>query len=111
MPAGVSLYTAPILPPASAAGTVIGGSLAQSVVGVNAYAWWNSEVYSEVGFYWTPGRGFLRAMGVAANQRAGGLAATAPLFHASYDKEFFDQNYHKRSFALPPHPYLLDRHH
>ena len=62
-------YTTSSLAPAPAAGTVIGGALAQSVVGVNAYAWWNSEIYSEIGFYWTPGRGFLRAMGVNRRRR------------------------------------------
>src|SRR6202166_1174193 len=56
-------YTDSDLSPAPGAGTVIGGSLAQSVLGVSAYAWWRSQVYFEVGAYRTPGRGFLRAMG------------------------------------------------
>jgi hypothetical protein len=57
-------YTDSDLSPAPAAGTVMSGALAQSVLGVNAYAWWNSALYTEAGVYWAPGRGFLRTMGV-----------------------------------------------
>jgi hypothetical protein len=78
-------YTDSALSPAPSAGTVIGGSLAQSVLGANAYAWWNSEIYSEVGFYWTPGRGFLRAMGVNPNEGVGVLSGTAPYFRLAYE--------------------------
>jgi hypothetical protein len=84
---------------------VIGGSLAQSVLGANVYAWWNSEIYSEVGYYWTPGRGFLRAMGVNPNEGIGVLSGTAPYFRLAYEKQFGDQNFDIGAFAFLPNLY------
>lgn len=98
-------YTDSDLSPAPAAGTVISGALAQSVLGVNAYAWWNSELYTEAGFYWTPGRGFLRAMGVDASEGGGVLAGAAPYFRIAYEKQFGDQNFDVGAFLFLPSLY------
>ncbi len=98
-------FTDSALAPAPSAGTVLGGALAQSVLGVNAYAWWNSEIYSEVGFYWTPGRGFLRAMGVNPNEGVGVLSGTAPYFRLAYEKQYGDQNFDIGAFAFLPNLY------
>jgi hypothetical protein len=92
------------LAPAPGAGTVIGGALAQSILGVSAYAWWNSELYTEMGFYWTPDRGFLRAMGVDRNE-AGVLSSPAPYLRLGYEKQFDDQNFHVGAFAFFPNLY------
>src|SRR5579871_3038091 len=66
-------YTDSALAPAPSAGTLLDGALAQSVLGVSAYGWWNSDFYTEVAVYWTPGRGFLNAVGVNADDGAGVL--------------------------------------
>jgi hypothetical protein len=97
-------YTDSNLSPAPGAGTVIGGSLAQSVIGVDAYAWWNSEIYTELGLYWTPGRGFLRAMGVDIYQ-AGVLASAAPYVRLAYEKQYDGQNFNVGIFAFFPELY------
>jgi hypothetical protein len=98
-------YTDSDLSPAPAAGTVISGALAQSVLGVNFYAWWNSEIYTEAGLYWTPGRGFLRAMGVDASEGGGVLAGAAPYFRVAYEKQYGDQNFDVGAFAFFPDLY------
>jgi hypothetical protein len=98
-------YTDSDLSPAPAAGTVMSGALAQSVLGVNAYAWWNSAFYTEAGVYWTPGRGFLRAMGTDASEGGGVLADAAPYFRIAYEKQFGDQNFDVGAFAFLPNLY------
>jgi hypothetical protein len=98
-------YTDSDLSPAPGAGTVIGGSLAQSVLGVSAYAWWRSEIYFEVGAYRTPGRGFLRAMGVDASEGGGVLANTAPYLRIAYEQRGGEQDYHVGAFAFFPNLY------
>jgi hypothetical protein len=98
-------YTDSDLSPAPAAGTVIGGSLAQSVLGVSAYAWWNSEIYTEAGVYWTPGRGFLRAVGVDASEGGGVLADAAPYLRVGYENRGREQNFHVGAFAFFPNLY------
>jgi hypothetical protein len=98
-------YTDSDLSPAPAAGTVVSGGLAQSVLGVSAYAWWNAEIYTEAAVYWTPGRGFLRAMGVDASEGGGALAGAAPYFRIAYEKQFGDQNFDFGGFAFLPRLY------
>jgi hypothetical protein len=98
-------YTDSALAPAPAAGTIISGALAQSVLGVSAYGWWNSDFYTEVALYWTPGNGFLRAMGVNADDGAGVLANPAPYLRAGYEFRGREQNYHLGLFAFFPNLY------
>jgi hypothetical protein len=98
-------YTDSDLSPAPSAGTVIGGALAQSVLGVNAYAWWNAGIYTEAGVYWTPGRSFLRAMGTDASEGGGVVAGAAPYFRVAYEKQFGEQNFDVGAFAFLPHLY------
>ena len=92
-------YTSSGLAPAPAAGTLMDGALAQSVLGVSAYAYWNSSIYSEVGLYWTPSHGFLRAVGVDPSQ-AGTVEGVAPYFRVAYQKDYGDQNFELGGFAL-----------
>jgi len=98
-------YTDSDLSPGPAAGTVVGGALAQSVLGVSAYAWWNSQIYTEFALYWTPGRGFLRAMGVDASEGGGVLAGVAPYVRIAYEKQYAVQNFDIGAFALFPNLY------
>jgi hypothetical protein len=57
-------YIASGLTPSPAAGTLIEGGLAQQVVGLNPYLYWNRLVYAEIGGYRTLGPWSLSALGV-----------------------------------------------
>ncbi len=98
-------YTDSKLAPLPAAGTLLGGSLAQSVLGVSAYGWWNSELYTEAAFYWTPGRGFLSALGVNPDDGVGVLANAAPYLRVGYEVRGREQNYHIGAFGFFPDIY------
>lgn len=100
LPAWGYPYTFSSLAPSPAAGTILDGALAQSVLGVSAYAWWHSSIYGEAGIYWTPGRGFLNALGVNPNDGAGVLAAPAPYLRAGYEFRGSEQNYHFGAVAF-----------
>ncbi len=93
-------YTDSPLAPAPSAGTLLDGALAQSVLGVSAYGWWNSNLYTEAAVYWTPGRGFLNAVGVNPDEGVGVLSGAAPYFRVAYEERGREQNYHFGAFAL-----------
>ncbi|MGH6870659.1 MAG: cytochrome C [Rhizomicrobium sp.] len=97
-------YTGSDLAPAPAAGTVMDGALAQGVLGLSAYAWWNSSIYAEFGLYWTPGHGFLRAMGVDPAD-SGILESAAPYVRLAYQKDYGDRNFEIGAFGLFPRLY------
>jgi hypothetical protein len=90
LPAWGFPYTDSALAPAPGAATVLNGGLAQSALGVTAYAWWNSEIYTEAGLYGTPGRGFMRAVGADGGSVIRGVAPYARL---GYEKDYTDQNF------------------
>jgi hypothetical protein len=102
LPAWGFPYTSSDLSPAPAAATVFDGGLAQSVLGVNVYAYWNSAVYAEAGVYWTPPRGFLRAMGADAYEGGPVLSDATPYFRVAYQKDYGDQNFEVGAFGLFP---------
>jgi hypothetical protein len=106
LPAWGFPYTDSDLVPAPATGTIMDGALAQSVLGISAYAYWNSSIYTEAGLYWTPSHGFLRAVGVDPDEGGGVLAGAAPYLRAAYQKDYGDQNFEIGAFALLPtlHP-------
>ncbi|HUJ02424.1 MAG TPA: hypothetical protein VLW75_02215, partial [Rhizomicrobium sp.] len=97
-------YTDSDLMPGPDAGTVIDGGLAQSVLGLDAYAWWDSSIYTEAGLYWTPGHDFLRAMGPDSAD-VDVIDGAAPYFRAAYQKDYGDQNFELGAFALFPDLY------
>ncbi|MGN6517582.1 MAG: cytochrome C [Rhizomicrobium sp.] len=97
-------YSASDLVPAPAAATQLDGGFAQTSLGVSAYAWWNMSVYGEAGFYWTPGRGFLRAMNSYADDN-NILNGVAPYFRAAYQKDYGDQSFEVGAFAMFPQVY------
>ena len=92
-------YTSSGLAPAPAAGTLMDGALAQSVLGVSAYAYWNSSIYTEFGLYWSPSHGFLRAVGVDP-AAAGVIDGVAPYVRVAYQKDYGDQNFEAGAFGL-----------
>jgi hypothetical protein len=102
MPAWGFPYTDSALAPSPGAATVLNGGLAQSAVGVTAYAWWASSLYAEAGFYWTPGRGFMRAMG-ADNGVV--LRGSAPYVRLGYEKDYENQNFQLGVTAFFPRLY------
>jgi len=97
-------YTSSDLVPAPGAATVIDGGLAQTSVGVSAYAYWNSSLYTEAGFYWTPGKNFLSAMGAFAPDN-NLISGATPYLRVAYQKDYGDQNFEVGAFAMFPHLY------
>jgi hypothetical protein len=93
-------YTRTALAPGPGSGTVLAG-LAQTVIGVNAYAWWNSSLYTEVGIYTTPSRGFLSTVGVVSGP-ASAIQGAAPYVRAAYQKNYDAQNFEVGVFGFFP---------
>ena len=93
-------YTRTALAPSPGSGTILAG-LAQTVLGVNAYAWWNSSLYTEFGIYTTPSRGFLSTVGVVSGP-ASAIHGAAPYMRAAYQKNYDDQNFEVGVFGFFP---------
>jgi len=91
-------YTTSSLSPTPAAAPLI-GSLAQTSLGVTAYAWIDSQFYIEVGGYQSPGAGFLTHAGVDPTD-PGSISGTAPYGRIAWQKNFGDQNFEIGAFAL-----------
>jgi len=102
LPAWGFPYTDSALAPSPGAATVLNGGLAQSALGVSAYAWWNSEIYTEAGLYWTPGRGFMRAMGADGGAV---IRGSAPYVRLGYEKDYDNQNFQIGVSGLFPNLY------
>ena len=94
-------YTRTALAPSPGTIPIIAGALTQTVLGLNGYAWWNSSVYTEAGFYTSPSRGFLSAMGVGFNA-ASSIVGSAPYLRAAYQKNFDSQNFEVGVFGFFP---------
>ena len=103
LPAWGFPYTGSDLAPAPGAGTILDGGLAQSVLGVSAYVDWDSEIYTEASFYFTPGRHFLSALG--SDFGAGSITGVAPYLRAAWHKDYGDQNFEIGAFAFLPDIY------
>lgn len=93
-------YTTSSLNPSPGAGPLIAGGFAGKALGVNAYAWWNSEILAEFGLYFTPGNPFLRTFGASADN--GWIDGVAPYFRLAYQKDYGDQNFEVGAFGLFP---------
>lgn len=102
LPAWGFPYTDSALAPSPGAATLLNGGLAQSALGLTAYAWWNSSVYGEAGFYWTPGRGFMRAMGADGGAV---IRGSAPYLRIGYEKDYDTQNFQLGATAFFPELY------
>ena len=96
-------YSSSDLSPSPAAATIFAGGVAQDVLGLNAYAYFNSAIYTEVGVYWTPSRGFLRAMGKDHDGSGPVLSDAAPYARVAYDKDYGNQNLEVGLFTFFPH--------
>lgn len=91
-------YSASALAPSPAAAPII-GSLAQSTLGLTAYAWINSQVYLEAGGYQSPGSGFLTHAGVDPTD-PGSISGTAPYARIAWQKNYGDRNFEIGAFYL-----------
>ena len=91
-------YTGSDLAPAPGAATLFDGGLAQSVLGVSAYAYWDSSFYTEVAAYWTPSHNFLSAMGT--DEGAGIVSGAAPYLRVAWQKDYGTQNFEVGAYAL-----------
>jgi hypothetical protein len=100
LPAWGFPYTSSALAPGPAAGTVLDGAFAQGVLGVSAFAYWDTNVYTEAGLYVTPSHGFLRALG--ADHGAGIITGAAPYLRVAYTQDYGDQNFEIGAFAFLP---------
>ena len=94
-------YTSTALALYPGAHTVMAGTLAQTAIGVNAYAWVDSEIYAEAGLYSSPGQGFLRSAGVLSNP-ADLLVGSAPYLRTAYQKSYDAQNFEIGAFGFFP---------
>ncbi|HJW39671.1 MAG TPA: hypothetical protein VJ476_00415, partial [Rhizomicrobium sp.] len=103
LPAWGFPYTGSDLSPAPSAGTIMDGGLAQSVIGLTAYADWDSHIYTEASLYWSPGRHFLSALGT--DEGAGRITSVAPYLRAAWHDDLGDQNYEIGAFAFLPDLY------
>jgi len=93
LPAWSFPYTTSDLAPSPQAATVLSEALAQRVLGISGYGWWNSTLYTEIGVYWRPGRSFLRAMGVNINDGGAVLSGGSPFLRVAYQRDYGDQNF------------------
>ena len=107
LPAWGFFYTNSALAPSPAAAPVLDGTLAQLVTGTSVYAWADMSYYAEVGLYWTPSHGFLRAMGEDAAGSFGTIAGAAPYFRFAYQQDNGPDNFEVGVFGFFPsiHPF------
>jgi hypothetical protein len=104
LPGWAFSFTDTDLAPAPATSTVIDGALELNVLGLSAYAWWDSHIYTEVALYWTPSRGFLSAMGTNTDE-SGILGGSAPYVRLAYQRDYSEQNFEIGAFGFFPDLY------
>lgn len=87
------------LAPTPAAATLIEGGLAQQVLGLTPYLYWNRLVYADIGAYRTLGPGTLRALGVTP----GGTSAIdgiAPSWRFAVEPQWGNNSWEIGTFGL-----------
>jgi hypothetical protein len=99
LPAWGFPFTNSNLVPSPAAAPLISGAFAQNVLGLGAYAWWNSEVYAEITLYRSLSAGMLRALG-AGPDGTNLIDGVAPYARVAYQKDFGTQNFEVGAFSL-----------
>jgi len=92
-------FTDSDLMPGPDAATLVSDALAQNVLGVSAYAWWDDHLYTEFGLYDSLSPDFLKRVGVdpADTSQIHGLA---PYLRAAWQKDYGEQNFEVGAFAL-----------
>lgn len=97
LPAWSYPHTGSDLAPAVGAATLLDGGLAMASLGVSAFAYWDSTLYTEAALYWTPSHNFLSAMGAMADNP---ISGAAPYFRVAYQKDYGTRNFEIGAFAL-----------
>jgi len=92
-------YTNSALAPAPAAAPLIDGALAQSVVGLSAYAWIDSKLYLEAGAYSTPASGTLQWLG-SDPMNPGDIQGLAPYGRVAYQRPLAGGTFEAGAFFL-----------
>ncbi|MDE1915234.1 MAG: hypothetical protein KGJ57_10065 [Sphingomonadales bacterium] len=92
-------YTASALAPTPGAAPLIDGGLAQTVVGLSAYGWFNHHLYLEAGGYSSPAAGTLSWLGMDPSS-PGDLAGIAPYGRIGYQLMLAGGTAHVGAFGL-----------
>lgn len=99
LPAWGYPYTGSNYAPSPDIAPLIDGALAQEVIGMNGYAWFDSKFYLEVGGYRTPSRGSLRWLG-ADPDNPGDINGVAPYGRVAVQTDLGGGTFEAGSFAL-----------
>ncbi len=98
LPAWGYPYTTSSVSPSPGAAPLI-GSLAQSTLGLTAYAWINSEFYVEGGGYTSPAAISLTRLGVDPTD-PGNIDGLAPYGRIAFQKNYGQKNFEVGAFAM-----------
>jgi hypothetical protein len=99
LPAWGYPYTDSALVPGPAASPLIAGGLAQNTIGLSAYAWWNSSIYTEAGLYWSPSGSFLSRMGVDPAETSQ-IRGSSPYLRVAYQRTIGNGTFEVGAFGL-----------
>jgi hypothetical protein len=92
-------YVASELTPAPAAHTLIEGGLAQQVLGLNPYLYWNRLVYAEIGGYRTLGPSTLNALGILPGGTSA-IDAVAPSWRLALEPAWGNNTWEVGTFGM-----------
>jgi hypothetical protein len=90
LPAWGFPYSDSDLSPAPAASTLFDGAFAQTSLGTTAYAQFENGLYTEAGFYFTPGTRFLSMVG--ADEGPGQIDGVAPYVRVTWQKDLAESS-------------------
>jgi len=99
LPAWGFPFTDSDLMPGPDAATVVSDALAQNVLGLSAYAWWDDHLYTEFGLYDSLSADFLKNVGVDPEETSQ-IDGVAPYLRAAWQQNYGDQNFEVGAFAL-----------
>lgn len=92
-------FTDSDLMPGPSAAPIVSDALAQNVLGLSAYAWWDNHVYTEFGLYNSLSTGFLKTVGVDPADTSE-ISDVAPYLRVAYQRDYGDQNFELGAFLL-----------
>lgn len=100
LPAWGFPYTNSDLAPGPAAAALIDGGFEMAVLGATAYADWGNGLFTEAGFYFTPGQHFLHALG--SDEGPGQIDGVAPYVRIAYQRDLGASNFEIGAFGFFP---------
>jgi hypothetical protein len=99
LPAWGYPYTTSGVAPGPSASPLLNGALAQTSLGLTAYAWVNSEYYLEGGAYWSPGAGLLTDLG-ADPTSPGSIKGAAPYGRVAFQHDVGPGTFEAGAFGM-----------